>query len=255
MAPSLLDGLTRRMTNGDVLLYASCAAVAGAVGGVIGAFWAPGVKTRSAIQHFAAGLVIAAVASDVIPETERLARPIAVIVGFAAGGVTMIGLKWFVVKFERREKSRGKIPIGLATAAAVDTLIDGAIISAGFAARENLGILLAGVLAAELFFLNLSVSTEFHKSKKKFWQGLAITSGIALLLIVGATFGVLVLRNASAPTIAVFLAFGAAALIYLVAEELLVEAIEAEHSLFSTALLFAGFLCVLAVTLLSHTNL
>ena len=51
--------------------------------------------------------------------------------------------------------------------------------------------------------------------------------------------------------IAAGLAFGAAALIYLTAEELLVETIQAEDSLLSTAMLFMGFLVLLALKLLS----
>lgn len=79
------------------------------------------------------------------------------------------------------------------------------------------------------------------------WQGLAVTTGIALLLMVGALAAFFVLRGASEASVAVFLSFGAAALIYLIAEELLVENIEAEESLFSTAMLFLGFLAVLAL--------
>jgi zinc transporter ZupT len=52
----------------------------------------------------------------------------------------------------------------------------------------------------------------------------------------------------SEASVAVFLSFGAAALLYLIAEELLVESIEGE-SLFSVAMLFAGFLMVLAFKL------
>ena len=242
------------MFSNELLQYTLAATAVGILGGLVSAFWAPDVRARSAIQHFAAGLVIAAVASDVIPETERLGRPYAVIGGFAAGGLAMIGLKWLVVRFEKREQARGKLPIGLATAAALDTLIDGATISAGFAAGRHLGLLLVAVLAVELFFLNLSVGTEFHKGKEARWRGLTVTSATALLLPVGATAGNFFLADASESTIAVFLAFGAAALIYLIAEELLVEAIEAEQSLFSTAMLFAGFLCVFAATLLSRGN-
>ena len=79
-------------------------------------------------------------------------------------------------------------------------------------------------------------------------------TGIAAMLMVGALAAFFSLRGASEATIAVVLAFGAAALIYLVAEELLVEAIEAEESLFSTAMLFAGFLVVLAIKLLSRSG-
>ncbi len=107
-----------------------------------------------------------------------------------------------------------QLPIGLAAAAAVDTLIDGSIISAGFATtRQQLGPLLTVALGIELFFLTLSVGTEFQKDKSKRWHGVAITSGIALLLLVGAFSAFFVLRGASEGTVAVFLSFGAAALI------------------------------------------
>jgi zinc transporter, ZIP family len=237
-----------------ILSYILIASAAGIAGGIVALFWAPGVRVRSAVQHFAAGLVIAAVASDLIPEVERIGTPAGILGGFAVGGLTMIGLKWLVVKFERFEKNLHKLPIGLTAAAALDTLIDGAIISAGFStAQQQLGPLLTAALGMELFFLTLSVGSEFHKHKSKRWHGLGATVVISLLLLVGAVTSFFILRNASEATVAIFLAFGAAALIYLIAEELLVEAIEAEESLFSTAMLFAGFLAVLALKLLSKS--
>lgn len=105
------------------------------------------------------------------------------------------------------------------------------------------------MLAVELFFLTLSVGAEFQKRKSTRRAGLAVTTGIALMLLVGAAGASFTLRGASDATVAVFLSFGAAALIYLIAEELLVESIEAEESLFSTAVLFAGFAVVLAMKL------
>jgi zinc transporter, ZIP family len=233
-----------------ILPYLIAATGAGVVGGVVANFWAPGIKARSAIQHFAAGVVIAAVASDLIPEVERMGNAYGILGGFTAGGITMIGIKWLALKFERIEASKHQLPIGLAAAAAVDTLLDGAIISAGFSTGQRLGNLLAIALGVELFFLTLSVGSEFHKRKSMRWQGFAVTTGIAFLLLLGAVSAFFFLRGASPKTVAVVLAFGAAALIYLVAEELLVEAIQAEESLFSTAMLFAGFLFVLAMKLL-----
>lgn len=227
------------------------AAAAGIVGGLLAAFWAPGVKARSAVQHFAAGVVIAAVASDLIPEVEKAGKPFGILAGFAAGGLAMIGMKWLVLKFEKQEEKKEQLPVGIAAAAAADTLIDGAIISAGFSSGPQLGTLLAIALAFELFFLNLSVGTEFHKWKSKRWPGLLTTTGIAFLLLLGAVAGFFVLRGISEAGVAVFLSFGAAALLYLTAEELLVESIEGE-TLFSVAMLFAGFLMVLAFKLLGQ---
>jgi zinc transporter, ZIP family len=234
----------------QILPYVLIASGAGLVGGLLPLVWKPGVHARSAVQHFAAGVVIAAVASDLIPEVEKIGRPAGILAGFATGGLFMIGLKWLVVRFEKREKGKHKLPIGLAAAAAVDTLVDGGLISAGFSTGQQVGTLLAIALAVELFFLTLSVGSEFHKSKASAWQGVAVTTGIALLMVVGAFGGFLLFRDISKPSLAIVLAFGAAALIYLIAEELLVEAIEAEESLFSTATLFAGFLVLLAIKLL-----
>lgn len=232
----------------SILPYLMIAVGAGLLGGFIAFFWSPGLHARSALQHFAAGVVIAAVASDLIPEVEKIGRPLGILSGFVAGGLVMIGLKWLVLKVEKRDQHK-KLPVGLAAAAAVDTLIDGAIISAGFSTGQSLGKLLAVALAVELFFLNLSVCSEFHKQKSTRWQGVAATTGISMLLLVGAMGAFFLLRGATQPTLAIFLSFGAAALIYLIAEELLVESIQAEESLFSTAMLFAGFVVLLALKL------
>ena len=234
--------------------YILLAAGAGFVGGLIALIWDPQPKARSAIQHFAAGAVLAAVASNVIPEAAELGTITGILSGLVAGGLMMIGMKWIVLKIEREEKSKHKPPFGLASAAAVDTLLDGALIGAGFSANQQLGTLLAFALAVELFFLTLSVGVEFRKGKVKGWQVFAVTTGIAILLLIGAFGASVLLEGASESTIAIVLAFGAAALIYLIAEELLVETIEAEESLFSTATLFAGFVLLLALELLNQNS-
>ena len=234
----------------ESLPYILLASGAGILGSVIALFWNPSVKIRSAIQHLAAGAVLAAVAANVIPEVERMGTLPGIVAGFVTGGMVMIGLKWLVVRFERRGGQKKKVPAGLAAAAAVDTLIDGALISAGFSANAQLGFLLAIALALELLFLTLSVGVEFREGKFKWWQSLMVTGGIALLLLVGAFTAGFLLADASEATLAMVLSFGAAALIYLIAEELLVENVQAEESLFSTVTLFSGFLALLILKLL-----
>lgn len=156
----------------------------GALGGIIALYWRPQAWARIAIQHFAAGAVIAAVSSGVIPDAERLGTTSSILTGFAAGGLVMIGLKWLVLTFERMEQERGRRPIGLAAAAAVDTLVDGALISAGFSSGRQLGTLLAIALTIELFFLTLSVGLSFRQDASQRWVGVIVTSGIACLLLV-----------------------------------------------------------------------
>lgn len=232
------------------LPYILLATGAGFLGSLIALFWSPKAKARSAIQHFAAGAVLAAIASNVIPEVERIGTLTGVISGFIAGGLLMIALKWFVVRFERKEKRGQGLPAGLAAAAAVDTFVDGVIISAGFSADQQVGVLLVVALSLELLFLTLSVGVEFREINFGTWQSLAVTCGIALLLLVGAFGAGFFLVDAPETTLAIVLSFGAAALIYLIAEELLVENIQAEESIFSTITLFSGFLVLLALKLL-----
>jgi ZIP family zinc transporter len=165
--------------------YVLVATAAGLAGGIVARFWNPRVRARSAIQHFAAGAVLAAVAASVIPEVERLGNPLGVLAGFTLGGLVMIGLKWMIVKVEREQKRAQRLPVGLAAAAAVDTFLDGMIISAGFSTDQQLGTLLVVALALELFFLTLSVGAEFRKGKIKLWQGLAVTSGIVCCCLLG----------------------------------------------------------------------
>src|SRR5688572_16780588 len=133
-----------------MLPYVLIATGAGLAGGALAMAWCPRIGARSAVQHFTAGLVIAAVATGLLPEIEREGNTVGVIFGFAAGGAAMILLKWVVVRHERR--SRERTPVGLAAAATADTLIDGAIIGASFSGEAEAGALIAIALAAELFF-------------------------------------------------------------------------------------------------------
>ena len=236
----------------SILPYILLATGAGFLGSVISLFWNPKAKIRSAIQHFAAGAVLAAVASNVIPEVERMGTLTGVVSGFVVGGLVMIGLKSVVVRLEREEKHRRGLPVGLAAAAAVDTFLDGVIIGAGFSVNQQLGTLLVIALGLELLFLTLSVGVEFREGNLEIWKSLAITGGIACMLLLGAFGSSFFLADASEATLAVVLAFGAAALIYLIAEELLVETIQAEESIVSTITLFTGFLVLMALKLIEH---
>jgi len=233
------------------LPYVLLATGGGIIGSAIALFWDPKAKIRSAIQHFSAGAVLAAIASNVIPEVERIGTVPQVISGFVLGGLTMMGLKWIIVRLEQKERQGRKMPAGLAAASAVDTFIDGVIISAGFSLNPQLGTLLVIALALELFFLTLSVGVEFRQAKYKPWQILLAGAGIASLLLAGSLAAGFIFAGATPATLAVVLSFGAAVLIYLIAEELLVETIQAEDSIFSTLTLFSGFLVLLVLKMLA----
>lgn len=89
-----------------VLLFTLAPVGTMVVGGVIAAFRAPGAKLGSAIHHFAAGVVFAALAVEVLPNVIHRKAPIAAAVGFAIGVAFMLGLRALATA-GRREFGRG----------------------------------------------------------------------------------------------------------------------------------------------------
>src|SRR5688572_22451697 len=95
--------------------YVGAAVAAGLAGGALSSFWTPNKWLTSYIQHFAAGVVIAAVALKVAPDTVRMGAPAEwVLGGFALGGLFMIGVKWLTLRIERQQERGGRKPWGLA---------------------------------------------------------------------------------------------------------------------------------------------
>jgi len=73
-----------------------------------------------------------------------------------------------------------------------------------------------------------------------------IVAGLALLLPIGALLAIPV-AGLSAPVVAGFLCFGLMALLFLVTEELLVEAHERPDTPLISAMFFVGFLALLLI--------
>lgn len=232
-----------------ILPYALAAGGAAVLGGALAAVWMPQPRVRSWIQHFAAGVVIAAVAVELLPQIERMSvNPWLVLGGFALGGGLMVALKWITHRVERGKG--GRKAFGLAAASGFDCVIDGLIIGAAFSAGRGVGVLLTAALGLEVFFLALSVGSEFRRHGMGRLGAGSAAAGLAPPLLLGTFLGAALLSGAGETALAAVLAFGAAALLYLVTEELLVEGPGVPETLASTAVLFLGFLALLAFRLL-----
>lgn len=207
------------MTSHELLLMAVPAAVALA-GGVLAALWHPSHQARSIIQHFAAGVVLAALAVELLPEIERGHAPGLVLAGaFALGAVAMFGLKLVTERMETHPGARTGVDTGLMLATFIDVAVDGFIIGAGFAAGGETGPILAIGLSVELLFLGLALTSESRGG----WRIVVLSGALGLTVAVAAVVGKLVLGGASHAVIGGALAASAAALLYLVTEELLME--------------------------------
>ena len=204
-------------------LIPAAVAIVGAVGAVN---VRPGPTLVSAIQHFAAGVVFAAAAGEIMPDVAH----------------SGIGVMLAIRQLERVMKGSA----GLLTLVGVDILIDGLVLGIAFAAGAQAGLLLTIALSVEVLFLGLAVTTELSETVKSKMRIVLIIAALVVLLPVGAFIATPV-ASLPAHYITGFLSFGLIALLYLVTEELLVEAHETPDRPWVAAMFFVGFLLLLSL--------
>ncbi|ASQ46689.1 ZIP family metal transporter [Legionella clemsonensis] len=230
----------------SIALYSFLAGLSMIVGGAIASLYQPGDKLSSATQHFAAGVVFAAVAKELLPKLGADQSTLALIIGFSLGVICMLVLKLLADKLSENESAQTGVSPGLVSAVGIDLFIDGILIGIAFLAGARGGILVAIALAIEILFLGISTTASLGKRQVTVKARLTLTVLLALLIPVGSILGAFLLSQLSNVITEGILAFGVAALLYLVTEELLTEAHEHEiESPFVTACFFIGFLSIL----------
>jgi ZIP family zinc transporter len=227
--------------------YALAPAVATLAGAVVAIVRPPGRRTRSQLQHFAAGLVFAAVAFELLPDVP--AGPAAAsVTGVALGIVSMLGLEWVTKQVSpRAEDSGGGDRTGLLALSAINYLIDGLVIGLGVSIGSSQGLLVGSALALDGAFMGIAVAVSLQADGLRRLLVVGLPFLVSLPVIVGTIAGALVLSGFGDWRTTAFLAFSAVALLYLVTEELLVEAHRSAQSPLGAALFYVGFLVVLLV--------
>lgn len=218
----------------SVLAYALIPSMGILAGALLAIAAAPGRRAISAFQHFAAGMVFAGVAVELLPQLESLASPVSMVIGFCLGVAAMFATKAFFAN------------AGIVVPVAIDLFIDGVLIAVGFAVGVKGGIILLLGLTLETVSLGLSSAPSLVRSGLAASRVLLWTAagGIVVLLGTATGYGVVGL---SGIFLAAILGFGVAALLYLVTEELLAEAHEEPDTPFVTSTFFAGFLLPLVM--------
>lgn len=245
---------------GSIVIAAFIPVLATAAGAGITAWRPPAPSIRSAIQHFAAGVVFSVVAVELLPDVTRVHRIPEVVIGFASGIALMLLVRYAAARMEGHADTGALAPlapvapadvvrrasVGILVAVGVDILLDGVLVGIAFAAGAKEGVMLTIALSLELLSLGLALATEFTARVR----AVLVPTAVSLLLVVGAVSGDTILRGASPHLLAGVLAFGCAALLFLVTEELLVEAHEVPETMLATAMFFAGFLLFLVLGML-----
>jgi ZIP family zinc transporter len=233
------------------------------VGAALAVWRAPGPQLRSAILHFAAGVIFSVVAVELLPDIVQHRAPYEVAIGFGLGVATMLGLRYVTQRLEKQQEatagtaakdsaSTSPLPWGLLVAIGIDILIDGLLLGIGFAAGAKEGTLLAIALTIELLSLGLATAVELRDGGHSKGRAVAIVAGTSLMLLLGAGIGTTVLRGATGNLLEIVLSFGLAALLFLVTEELLTEAHEETETPLLTLTFFVGFLLFLLLGMVSR---
>lgn len=235
-----------------VMMFAAVPAAAVVLGGVVAAVRTPGPKVQSAVQHIAAGVLFAALATELLPDVIHRRLPWVTLGGFALGVVAMLLLKALAKRLEEREEKTtapSGLPTSLLLASALDIALDGLLIGVSFAAGERQGLLITIAMTLEVLFLGVATAAAMRGPRA---GRLVLTTTItfAVLLTAGAGIGAYFLAAASPIVLDGVLSFGVAALLYLVTEELLTEAHEVDETPVLTSMFFVGFLALLMIEMM-----
>jgi zinc transporter, ZIP family len=236
----------------SVLATAALLVVFPIVAGIIGSFIAvrrtPPDTLVAGVQHLAAGVVMAAVAVEVLPDLRERGPLWLVVLGFSCG----VALLVILGRFEGQEPGTGGVvPVSFLAVLGVDLFIDGLLVGAGAVVSTGTAIVVTIALTLEVLFLGVATSLQLAAAGVARTRAALITSSLTMLIGIGAMLGALVLPRAGSATLTVVLALAAAALLWLVVEELLVEAHETPHRPWMAVLFFVGFLTIYCLEVLA----
>lgn len=227
----------------ESLSYAWIPAVTILIGGMLALIMRPSKKVTSFTQHFAAGVVFAAVALELLPKLTQLNHNWALVLGFCLGVGLMLLLREVTGRHGKNTNNQ-TLPWSMLTAIGIDLLIDGLLIGIAFVAGAKGGLLVAAALAIEIFFLGITVATSLSQRLISKTLILLILIFFACTVVMAAMIGSALIANTHDAVLEIILAFGVAALLYLVTEELLEKAHETNDTPWVTMAFFAGFLII-----------
>ena len=131
-------------------------------GGLVVRFWQPTSVTLAAVQHFTAGLVLSAVAVELMGDLVSTPHFVAVVTGFVVGVLFMLAIGKITQRAESSQEQVGGSS-GLIFAVGVDLFVDGLLVGTALTLGAKQGVLIAIALTIEAFFLALSTCSTLHR--------------------------------------------------------------------------------------------
>jgi ZIP family zinc transporter len=206
----------------------------------------------ASVMAFGAGVLISALAFDLVDEAESTGGLRPTIIGFLAGAVVYVAANVILARrgARHRKRSEGQQPSeaqqrGSGVAIAVGALLDGipesVVLGLSLLGGQGVGV---SVLVA-IFISNLPEGLSSAAGMKRsgrsaayvfgVWGGIAVVSGVSGLL------GVVFLQGASPQTVAVITSIAAGAILAMIADTMIPEAFERTH-LYTGLIATVGFM-------------
>ena len=194
------------------------------------------------VMAFGAGVLISALAFDLIDEAEQTGGLTATAVGFLVGAIAYVAANSYLARRGARHRKRAgdeqpseEEQSGSGTAIAVGALLDGVpesvVLGLSLLGGGGVGV---PVLAA-IFISNLPEGLSSSAGMKRngrsagyvfgVWIGIAVASGVA------GALGVLALQGASGEAVAAITALATGAILAMIADTMIPEAFERAHLL------------------------
>lgn len=231
---------------GDFLLVlglATLPAVANFLGGAVAEVVRVPDRLLSLALHLAAGIVLAVVGLELMPQALRADHEWVVLLAFVAGGGAFIALDRAIGFIQARGQGDPDEAGALAIFGGVslDLFSDGVMIGTGSVISPALGALLAvGQMPADVPEGFAAVATLKRAGIPR-RRRLLMAAGFAVPILVGAALGYLALRQAPELVTLSVLAMTGGALVAVVIEEMVHEAHEGETSGLGPIFLTTGF--------------
>ncbi|WP_136518198.1 ZIP family metal transporter [Cellulomonas telluris] len=209
------------------------------------------------VMAFGAGVLISALAFDLVDEAERTGGLAATAAGFLGGAVAYVAANVVLARHGARHRKRSgdqqpreEDDAGSGAAIAVGALLDGVpesvVLGLSLLGGGGVGVPVLAAIAISNLPEGLSSAAGMKRSGRRagyvfgVWGGIALASGLA------AALGALLLQGASGTVVAVITAVAAGAILAMVADTMIPEAFERTH-LYAGLLATVGFLLSFAI--------
>ena len=219
-------------------------------GGLLAEWLRPSQKTLNRALHAAAGIIIAVIAVEVMPEALRGASAWLLALSFLAGGGAYLLVEAGIERWQQRKQAGAGAGAWMVyVAVATDLVGDGLLIGAGSAVSSQLALLLAlGQVLADIPE-GFAVIANFRDKGVGRAKRLLLSASFALPVLGAALLAFFALRGQGEPVKMAALVFVAGLYSLAAVEDMLREAHEsAEDSRWSAICFLAGFALFLVVS-------